>query len=135
MGIVEQIVGTEDRRVVVEVEDCQVGGSHMFFLETVVDVRRMYDSLKFHPQPLLYSQIADRTCNSRSIDQIAQIDHSVKADYCRTAEHVDADQHKPVRFYINIDTNNDKTTTQRRREMLVEHNKSSRHAQVEFLKC
>ena len=102
LGDCKEIFGSEDRRVVVDVEDCRVGGSHMeLSVETIFDVRRMYDSLALHPQPLLSSQI---------VEQIAQIHHSVNADSCTTAEHVDADNHKRVRFEINV-YNNDDTTT------------------------
>ena len=93
------IVGTEACRVVVDVEDCRVGGSRMESCsKTIVDVLRMYDPLKLHPQTLLHSHI---------VEQIAQFDHSVKADLCRATEHVDADNHKRVRFDVNVDNNND----------------------------
>ena len=69
-----------------------------FFLKTRVDVRRMHSSLKLQSCPLLNSQI---------VEQLAHIDHSVIADFCR-ASHVDADHQKRVRFEINVDNNNDK---------------------------
>ena len=84
----QKIVGSEDCRVVVDVEDCRVGGSHMeLCLETILYVRCMYGSLKLQSQSLSNFQI---------VEQIAQIDHSVKADVCRTANHVDADNRKRV---------------------------------------
>ena len=96
------IVGTEDCRVVV-VEDCRTGGSHMeLFWMTIVDVRRMYDSLKLHSLPSLNSQI---------VEQTAQIYHTVKADLCKMANHVDAYNHKRVRFEI-VDNNNDNNKQQ-----------------------
>ena len=57
------IVGTENCKVVV-VEDCRTGGSHMelCFL-TIVDVRRMYDSVKLHSLPLLNSQMVEKLLN------------------------------------------------------------------------
>ena len=68
---------------------------------TIVDVRRMYDSLQFQSLPLLNSQI---------VEQTAQIAHSVKADVskmaadlCKKGKDVDAD--KRVRFKINVDNN------------------------------
>ena len=68
------------------------------YLKTIVDVRRMYGTLKLHPQPLLGSHI---------FEQIARLDHSAKAKLCRAIEHVDADHLKRVRFEINIDNNKD----------------------------
>ena len=80
------------------------------FWKTIVDVRRMHSSLKLQSCLLL---------NSHIVEQITEIDHSVKAnarkvnradnrkaDCCR-ANHVDADNHKRVRFEINVDNNND----------------------------
>ena len=65
--------GTEDTRVVA-VEDFRTGGelnifsiageTHMqFIFDTIVDVRRMCDSLKQYSLPLLSSQIADKLCD------------------------------------------------------------------------
>ena len=102
-----KVVGTEDCRVVVEVEDCKVGGSHVdLLLKTIVDVRRMHSSLRLQSCPLLNSQI---------VDQISQIDYSVKADFCR-AKHVDADNHKRVRLRDQRRQQQRQTTTQRRNE-------------------
>ena len=104
------IVGMEDCRVVVA-EDCRTGGSHMeCFLMTIVDVRRMYDSLQLHSLPLLDSQI---------VEQTAQIYNRGKADCCTMAaecckkeNNFDADNHKIFRFEINVDNNNDNNKRQ-----------------------
>ena len=64
---------------------------------TIADMRRIHSSLQCQSLPLLVSQIVEKT---------TQIDHSVKAVFCR-ANQIDAYNHKKVRFEINVD-NNDK---------------------------
>ena len=79
-------------------------------LKTIVDVRRMHSSLKLQSCPLLHSKIVEQITQTEyngkdGVCRASQVDHR-KASFCR-ANHVDADNHKRVRFEINADNNND----------------------------
>ena len=67
----------------------------------------MYYSLKLHSLPLSNSQIVEQTAN---------IDHREDTDVCKMANRVDSDNHKRVRFDMDVDNNNDNNAQQHNAE-------------------
>ena len=76
---------------------------HAFCLKTIRDVRRMHSSLYFPSCPSL---------NVHITKQDAQIYQSVKATFCKMANHEAYNQRKIVRFEINNNTDNNNDTQQ-----------------------